>query len=64
MHAMRWDGISIMKNILVISPHPDNEAIGCGESLRKHILEGGTVKIIFLTSGEQAGYGISQGETI
>ena len=53
-----------MKNILVISPHPDDEAIGCGGTLRKHILEGDIVEVIFLTSGEKGGHGSSEEETI
>lgn len=53
-----------MKNILVISPHPDDEAIGCGGTLRKHILGGDTVEVIFLTSGEQGGHGRSLEETV
>ena len=53
-----------MKNILVISPHPDDESIGCGGTIRKHILEGDTVEVIFLTSGEKGGHGRSEEETI
>ena len=51
-----------MKNILVISPHPDDESIGCGGTLRKHILEGDTVEVIFITSGEKGGHGMSEKE--
>ena len=53
-----------MNNILVISPHPDDEAIGCGGTLRKHILDGDIVEVIFLTSGEKGGHGTSEKETI
>ncbi len=53
-----------MKNILVISPHPDDESIGCGGTLRKHIMEGDSVEVIFLTSGEKGGHGRTEEETI
>lgn len=53
-----------MKNILVISPHPDDEAIGCGGTICKHIAEGDSVEVIFLTSGEKGGHGRTEEETI
>lgn len=53
-----------MKNILVISPHPDDEAIGCGGTICKHIAEGDSVIVVFLTSGEKGGHGKSEEETI
>jgi len=52
-----------MSNVLVISPHPDDESIGCGGTLRKHVLAGDTVQAIFLTSGERGGHGRSLEET-
>jgi N-acetylglucosamine malate deacetylase 1 len=53
-----------MSRILVISPHPDDEAIGCGGTIGKHIAEGSIVKVIFLTSGEKGGHGTPEQETI
>jgi LmbE family N-acetylglucosaminyl deacetylase len=53
-----------MKRVLVITPHPDDEAIGCGGTLRKHVTEGDAVHVIFLTSGEKGGHGRSEPETI
>ncbi len=43
-----------MKKILVISPHPDDEAIGCGGTLLNHHNNGDSIHIIFLTSGEKS----------
>lgn len=52
-----------MKKILVISPHPDDEVIGCGGTLAKYISDGSKVEIIFLTSGERGIKGLSKNET-
>jgi LmbE family N-acetylglucosaminyl deacetylase len=52
-----------VSNILVVSPHPDDESIGCGGTLRKHVLDGDKVRAVFLTSGERGGHGRSLEET-
>jgi LmbE family N-acetylglucosaminyl deacetylase len=52
------------KRVFVISPHPDDEAIGCGGAIREHVVQGASVRVVFLTSGEQGGHGRSAEETI
>jgi LmbE family N-acetylglucosaminyl deacetylase len=49
--------------VLVLSPHPDDEAIGCGGTLCRHAERGDDVRVVFLTSGERGGHGESPSQT-
>jgi LmbE family N-acetylglucosaminyl deacetylase len=40
------------KNILVLAPHPDDESLGCGGTIKLLTEAGSPVDVIFLTRGE------------
>jgi LmbE family N-acetylglucosaminyl deacetylase len=39
--------------LLVLAPHPDDEVIGCGGTVRKMVLGGAQAEVLFLTGGER-----------
>lgn len=45
---------------LVLAPHPDDEALGCGGTIKLITSAGGTVDVLFMTRGEM-GLELSQG---
>lgn len=49
-------------NILVLAPHPDDEAIGCGGTVALHAERGDRVVVAFLTSGERGLAGMEPAE--
>ncbi len=49
--ALAWDPGA--ENVVVLAPHMDDETIGCGGTLARHVQAGATVRVIFLTDGRQ-----------
>src|SRR5947199_322617 len=52
------------KKLLIISPHPDDEVLGCGGLISKIKAGGGKVYVLFLTVGDTEDYrkeGMSSG---
>jgi LmbE family N-acetylglucosaminyl deacetylase len=45
------------ERLLVLAPHPDDEAIGCGGLIAQHLRERRAVRIVVVTDGAQANAG-------
>ena len=45
-----------MKKVMVVSPHPDDETLGCGGTLLKHALQGDALYWIIVTSAHEPLY--------
>lgn len=43
------------RSVVVLAPHMDDEVIGCGGALRRHVLAGARVTVVFLTDGAAQG---------
>ena len=41
------------KQVVVLAPHMDDEVLGCGGTLRKHVLSGGQVTVVYMTDGRK-----------
>src|SRR5690606_33997196 len=52
-----------VKHILVIAPHQDDEAIGCGGLLLK-LREQAKITVVFVTDGAQDNLGVSIDESV
>ena len=40
-----------MNKILIIVAHPDDEVLGCGATVAKHVQNGDRAKVVFLADG-------------
>lgn len=45
-----------MSNVLIIASHPDDEILGCGIAIQKHIKSDDRVRILILTNGGDSRY--------
>lgn len=43
------------ERLLVLAPHPDDEAIGCGGLVARHLRDGRKVRVVIATNGAEAG---------
>jgi LmbE family N-acetylglucosaminyl deacetylase len=47
--------------IVVLAPHMDDEVLGCGGTIARHVLAGADVSVVFLTDGRYGGGGAYAG---
>ena len=45
-----------MKKIFIVAAHPDDEILGCGGTILKHIKNGDKVNVLFISDGVSARY--------
>ncbi len=41
------------RRVMVLAPHPDDESIGCGGSIRLHVEAGAQVSVVYITDGRR-----------
>ncbi len=58
------DNVPQGETVLVVAPHCDDEALGCGGVLYKHHQEGCTITVAFMTDGSQSQSDLSQDDLI
>ena len=49
-----------MSNVLVIAPHPDDEVLGVGGTILRHLDNGDDVHVVICTRGEESRFGNEQ----
>ena len=42
----------MVRNIVIVAPHPDDEILGCGGTIAKAISQGHNVSVLYLSSGD------------
>ena len=52
------------KNILVLAPHMDDEIIGCGGTIVKHVQSGDKVSVVYFTCGDKGNKGFASDENL
>jgi N-acetylglucosamine malate deacetylase 1 len=57
--ALEWQPSN--ERVVVLAPHMDDEVIGCGGALARHVACGAEITIVFLTDGRRGGKALQPG---
>ena len=49
-----------MSRVFVVAAHPDDEVLGCGGTLLRHVSNGDKVYVLFVSDGVSGGIGLTQ----
>ncbi len=52
------------KRVLVLSPHPDDDIIGCGGTIYKYHLKGARITSVYMTDGRKGNPGYNEEELV
>ena len=52
------------KKLLVLSPHPDDDIIGCGGTLHRYHKEGAVITVVYMTDGRKGGISYNEEELV
>lgn len=50
------------RSVVVLAPHMDDEVLGCGGAVRRHVLAGTPVTVVFMTDGSLGNRELREGE--
>ena len=53
-----------MSTVLIVAPHPDDEVLGVGGTMLRHLSQGDEVHVLICTKGDYATFGKEQVEGV
>src|SRR5437660_6708826 len=56
--------VSPATRLLIVAPHPDDEALGAGGLIQRVVAAGGSVRVVLITSGDAFPEGVEASEHI
>jgi LmbE family N-acetylglucosaminyl deacetylase len=63
LRAQQVDGLR-ERRVLVLSPHPDDDIVGCGGTLYKYHLKGSEITSVYMTDGRKGNPGYNEEDLV